>query len=110
MMVMVKMMKASVMMLMVDNVVGGNDNEEDVSDAGNKVGSTTQPTADDDDCKQSILRFRFRHPCHDLCCHHKHDMISPLQWPFVLTILTFMAIFSTETPPFERVCPRTRVG
>ena len=47
---------------MVDGVVGGMDNEEDVSDAGNKVGSTTQPTADDDDCKQSILRFRFNHP------------------------------------------------
>ena len=51
------MIKFSVTMLMVDSVVGGNDNEEDVSDAGNKVGSTTQPTADDDDCKQSILRF-----------------------------------------------------
>ena len=40
-------------------IVGGNDNEEDVSDAGNKLGSTTQPTADDDDCKESILRFSF---------------------------------------------------
>ena len=52
------LVQVSVMMLMVvDGVVGGMDNEEDVSDAGNKLGSTTQPTADDDDCKQSILRF-----------------------------------------------------
>ena len=76
MMVTVKMMKVSMMMLMVDVVVGGNEDEEDVSDAGNKVGSTTQPTANADDCKQSILRFRFQHPCHVLCCQHRHDIIS----------------------------------
>ena len=75
-MMIMTMIKFSVTMLMVDSVVGGNDNEEDVSDAGNKVGSTTQPTADDDDCKQSILRFRFQHPCHVLCCQHRHDIIS----------------------------------
>ena len=45
------------MLMVVDSVVGSTDNEEDVSDAGNKVGSTTQPTADDDDCKESLLRF-----------------------------------------------------
>ena len=40
-----------------DDVDGGDDNEEDISDAGSKLGSTTQPTADDDDCKESLLRF-----------------------------------------------------
>ena len=53
------------------DVVGGDAfNDEDVSDAGNKVGSPTQPSTNDDDCKQSLLRFH--HSCPVLYCRRQH--------------------------------------